>query len=175
MDTFSQAVMSWHDFYIMTGTASASLLGLLFVGLSLNLDIILRQENIRLSGLATQTFGNFVYVIFLSITMLIPGQNSLGVGIPLLIMGFYGTLTNGRALVRAVQKPNPAWGAAYVFWRFVGPVLAFLGLLVISYYAFQSNASALYGLIAIIVFLLLVATRNSWDLLVQARVQAQSK
>ncbi|MGE5263658.1 MAG: hypothetical protein ACM3S0_09770 [Acidobacteriota bacterium] len=175
MDAFTQAVTSWHDFYIMTGTAAASLLGLLFVGLSLNLEIISRQENIRLSGLATQTFGNFVYVIFLSITMLIPDQNSLGVGIPLLIMGFYGTLANGRALFRAVRKPNPAWGPGYVFWRFVGPVLASLGLLVVSFYAFQSNAGALYGLIAVIIILLLVATRNSWDLLVQARVQAQSK
>ncbi|HEX9076026.1 MAG TPA: hypothetical protein VF932_09615 [Anaerolineae bacterium] len=173
MDTFAQTVMSWHDFYIMTGTAAASLLGLLFVGLSLNLEIISRQENTGLSGLATQTFGNFLYVLFLSITMLVPDQTPVGVGLPLLIMGFYGTLINGRALVRAVRKPNPAWGAGYIFWRFVGPVLSFIGLLIISFYAFQGNGLMLYWLIAVIAFLLLVATRNSWDLLVRARAPSK--
>lgn len=173
MDTFAQTVMSWHDFYIMTGTAAASLLGLLFVGLSLNLEIISRQENTSLSGLATQTFGNFLYVLFLSITMLVPDQTPVGVGLPLLIMGFYGTLINGRALVRAVRKPNPAWGAGYIFWRFVGPVLSFIGLLIISFYAFQGNGLMLYWLIAVIAVLLLVATRNSWDLLVRARAPSK--
>lgn len=173
MDTFAQTVMSWHDFYIMTGTASASLLGLLFVGLSLNLEIISRQENTSLSGLATQTFGNFLYVLFLSITMLVPDQTPVGVGLPLLIMGFYGTLINGRALVSAVRKPNPAWGAGYIFWRFVGPVLSFIGLLIISFYAFQGNGLMLYWLIAVIAVLLLVATRNSWDLLVRARAPSK--
>ena len=31
---------SWHDFYVTMGTASARLIGLLFVALSLNLDAI---------------------------------------------------------------------------------------------------------------------------------------
>jgi hypothetical protein len=31
-------VASWHDFYVTMGTAAASLIGLLFVALSLNLD-----------------------------------------------------------------------------------------------------------------------------------------
>jgi hypothetical protein len=36
MDPFVQAVEGWHDFYMMIGTASATLVGLLFIAISLN-------------------------------------------------------------------------------------------------------------------------------------------
>jgi len=36
-----QALSEWHDFYLLTGTAAATLLGLLFVAVSLNAEIIL--------------------------------------------------------------------------------------------------------------------------------------
>jgi hypothetical protein len=36
MEAFTQAVEGWHDFYLMIGTAAATLVGLLFVSLSLN-------------------------------------------------------------------------------------------------------------------------------------------
>ena len=41
MELLDQATLaSWHDFYLTIGAASASLIGLLFVALSLNLDAI---------------------------------------------------------------------------------------------------------------------------------------
>jgi hypothetical protein len=45
MEAFTQTVEGWHDFYLMIGTAAATLVGLLFVSLSLNVDVITREEN----------------------------------------------------------------------------------------------------------------------------------
>jgi len=36
-----QALNEWHDFYLLTGTAAATLLGLLFVAVTLNAEVIL--------------------------------------------------------------------------------------------------------------------------------------
>ncbi len=36
--TFSQQLESWHDFYIVLGGASATLVGLLFIAISLNAE-----------------------------------------------------------------------------------------------------------------------------------------
>ena len=38
--TFSQHLDLWHDFYVVLGGASATLMGLLFVAISLNADLI---------------------------------------------------------------------------------------------------------------------------------------
>jgi hypothetical protein len=52
MDAFAQAIEGWHDFYLMVGTAAATLVGLLFVSLSLNVDVITREANADLRVLA---------------------------------------------------------------------------------------------------------------------------
>ncbi len=45
MTTFPQAVEGWHDFYIVIGTAAATLMGLLFLSRSLNADMIRGKTN----------------------------------------------------------------------------------------------------------------------------------
>ncbi len=63
MNSFAAAVQSWHDYYIMVGTASATLVGLLFVGLSLNIEMLRRPESADLRTLAALTFNSFIYVL----------------------------------------------------------------------------------------------------------------
>jgi len=54
----------WHDFYIVAGTSSATLVGLLFVGLSLHLREVLSRSEVR--SLARVTLANFGIVLFVS-------------------------------------------------------------------------------------------------------------
>jgi hypothetical protein len=68
MDTFAQAVEGWHDFYLMIGAAAATLVGLLFVSLSLNVDAITREANADLRMLAAQTFTRFLNVVMLAVS-----------------------------------------------------------------------------------------------------------
>src|SRR5437899_11480758 len=63
-------VQRWHDFYIVAGTAAATLVGLLFVGLSLHLRAVLSRSEVR--SLARVTLANFGLVLFVSLFMVIP-------------------------------------------------------------------------------------------------------
>src|SRR2546423_767662 len=45
--SYEAQVAGWHDFYIVAGTASATLVGLLFVGLSLHLQIVVSALEVR--------------------------------------------------------------------------------------------------------------------------------
>jgi hypothetical protein len=96
MDTFTQAVEGWHDFYLLIGTAAATLVGLLFVGLSLNIDVITREANADLRVLAAQAFTNFLNVVMLAVLFLIPRQVPPGLGLPLLGISGYGLYENHR-------------------------------------------------------------------------------
>jgi len=54
----------WRDFYVVSGTAAATLVGLLFVGLSLHLRAVLSRSEVR--ALARVALANFGLMLFLS-------------------------------------------------------------------------------------------------------------
>lgn len=61
---------AWHDFFVIAGGASAALLGLLFVALSVNKDSIAARPLLR--SLARQTFLSFGVVLIVSLLCVAP-------------------------------------------------------------------------------------------------------
>ena len=45
--TFAETVQTWQTYYLLIGGAAATLAGLLFIGLSLNLEVLRNGESIR--------------------------------------------------------------------------------------------------------------------------------
>jgi hypothetical protein len=73
--SYQTAVSGWHDFYILAGTASATLVGLLFVGLSFHLRLVVSSSEVR--SLARVTLASFGAVLFVALFMVIPeGQSA---------------------------------------------------------------------------------------------------
>ncbi len=62
----------WHDFWVVAGTAAATLLGLLFVALSVNKDPIAARPLLR--SLARQTFLSLGIILLLAVTSLVPSR-----------------------------------------------------------------------------------------------------
>lgn len=172
---FAQAVDSWHDFYLMVGTAAATLLGLLFVSLSLNADAITRNENADLRALATHTFGSFLSVLMFAVLFLIPDQGPLGLGLPLLGIAGYGLYSTVSNLLRTRGKAPRAWGRGGVARRFAVPLLCYGILIVIAASVLQRRTGGLYSLVPVMIFLILSASRNAWDLLLRLREPLQQR
>jgi hypothetical protein len=79
--------VSWHDFYVTMGTASASLIGLLFVALSLNLDVITGESRDDLRAFAEQAFNSFSSVLLIAVFFLIPEHSPATLGDLYLLLG----------------------------------------------------------------------------------------
>ena len=91
--TFVETITQWQNFYMLAGTAAATLVGLLFVSVSLHIDLISRFEGtIDIQMLAEQTFLNFLLVLSFAFIFLIPNPTPSGIGIPLLILGLIGII-----------------------------------------------------------------------------------
>ena len=45
--TYADAVQSWRDFYVTAGAAAATLVGLLFVGLSSHIRVVVSQADVK--------------------------------------------------------------------------------------------------------------------------------
>src|SRR6476646_12184758 len=68
----------WHDFFLMVGGAAAALAGLVFVAMSLNLDVVMRDATHRYRAIGTLT--NFIGIFALCSLALMGGQNHEAVG-----------------------------------------------------------------------------------------------
>lgn len=158
---------SWHDFYLTMGTASASLIGLLFVALSINLDAVTGPSRDDLRAFAEQAFSSFTVVLLIAALFLIPtgGPSSIGVAYVLLGCGAGARMLRRAPAVRRGLRQGRPGGA--VFWRFILPVAATLGLLASGLGLVAGQPSSLYWLVAVIIGLLMSAARSSWDLLVK--------
>jgi hypothetical protein len=152
----------------MMGTAAATLIGLLFVGLSLNIEMIQREAYADLQLLAMQTFNSFFYVLLFAVLFLIPHQVPMGLGLPLLSIGGLGLLNMVRQASRT-RKISRAWGKSTVAQRFTLPVISLVGVVAISVSVLMGQTASLYWLVPVMILLLASASQNAWDLLIRIR------
>jgi hypothetical protein len=172
MDPFAQAVANWHDFYLMIGTAAATLIGLLFLSLSLNVDVITRPERADLRSLAAHTFGNFMSVLMFSVLFLIPSQVPAGLGVPLLCIGGFGLYNTIAHWREARGRPSPSWlRGGGVARRFYLPTFCYTALITIAGLLLFAWTDGLYWLVPVMLMLIVSASRNAWDLLMALRSQ----
>jgi hypothetical protein len=95
---YQTVIQRWHDFYVVAGTAAATLVGLLFVGLSLHLRAVLSRSEVR--SLARVTLANFGLLLIVSLFMVIPeGQSAAST--QLLVSGLFSLAVITPSLVAA--------------------------------------------------------------------------
>jgi hypothetical protein len=169
MDAFAITINGWHDFYILIGTASATLLGLLFVSLSLNADAISHPTNKDLRALAEQSFSNFIFVLSYAIIFLIPNQDQMGLGLPLLGVGGTGLgITLAHYLRTRTTLPR-VWKGSNITRRFIAPAICHLVLIITAVNLMFGVTSGLNWLVPVMIVLIIVSSINAWDLLLRLR------
>ena len=108
-DGFPAAVVEWTAFYAFTGGAAATIVGLLFVAVSLRLDLFRRKEVADVRDYASFTFGSLLAAMVVAGIALVPHDTHLTLAVPVVLLGLLG-LGFGGLLVREWVRLNPANG-----------------------------------------------------------------
>ena len=87
---FTAQLDAWHDFYAATAGVTATLVGLLFVALALNPQVLKSWTAPVLRDWAALTFHNFLVVLTISLVALIPESSPTGIYVPLTFLGVTG-------------------------------------------------------------------------------------
>jgi hypothetical protein len=165
----------WHEFYLMAGTASVTLAGLLFVALSLHIDALIHETREHLLQLARIILFSFLLVLLLSLLMLVPAMSERLIAIDLMLLGgiFLG-LT--RAQMRWRPKVDQSgFSTATVRRRAILPMIGYgIVLLTGALLFFSQQAQVLNFATGGVCMLLGNAIGGSWDLLVRvARIKRE--
>jgi uncharacterized membrane protein len=167
-NTFANSIDQWHDFYVMAGTAGATLVGLLFVSVSLHADLITDPAATGVLAAARRAFSNFIVVILISLMFLIPEQSPRGLGIPLVIFGLFavvGTTRVAQVLHREKPRLVDLLGSASAIGRLSIGIVSSVGLLILALTILSGSTTYLGWLVGVVGVILIGAADNSWSLL----------
>ena len=166
--SFETTISTWHEFYVLAGSASATLVGLLFVGLSLHLRTVVGSSEVR--GLARVTLTNFGAVLFVALFVLVPADQ-VTAGLQLVGTGLVSLAVATPSLVAAIHRDRQAVqmrgrDRARLIWRFGLSTVSYVAVSIAGFRLLSSPSSAFAWLLVAIVVILVIALRNTWDLLV---------
>jgi hypothetical protein len=155
----------WQNFYMIMGTAAATLTGLMFVVTTLiaGIDAHLSILNAAVSAFNTPTVVHFCAVLLLAGILSAPWQTFSGLGVLLglvgLGMGFYLLIV----LRRMRRVPHYRSTLEDWIWYMTLPLLSHVLLIVAAFLFPKDPSTALYMVSSAMMLLLLVGIRNAWD------------
>lgn len=161
-------IESWHDFYLLTGTAAVTLVGLLFVSLSFHLDALLHESRSHLLAVARQAMLNFIGVLIISLTFLAPGMTARPLGMNVFIVSAIFLVFGIGSLIRALRQHDSSRHSAFVLRRSMISIIGFAASAWVGFRMFsQRDATEAVWLIGSMCMILGNAVGTAWDLLVR--------
>jgi hypothetical protein len=164
----------WHDFFTAVAGLSGTLLGLLFVAVTLNPTFMSDDGPAGMRVWSGVTFHNFLVLVILGIAGLVPSDAGTTFVITLLIIGVQGIIRVVTDMRRVRADPDPDWGGRHALIRFVSPAVAYVACLITAYGVWIGDPSYLSWLVAVVFCLTISAAASCWDLLQSvARMQKE--
>ena len=159
----------WHDFFLAAAGAAAVLAGLVFVGVSINLDTIMSNPTYGLPGRALEALVLLVAVLIATTLLLVPAQGTVLAGAEVLAVGvvdWAAVVTIQLLVLRNWRSLDPAFR-----WHFVPRVVlcqaATLPIVAAGVGVMGWGVGGLYWLVVGVVLSFLVAVGDAWVLLVE--------
>ena len=176
-DSFTQLLTHWQGFFSLAGTAAATLVGLLFVAVSLHLDLFSdeRERQTRIS--AQQTLTNFFNVLVLALLFNIPDwtASSVSIGTATIIVSGFGL---ARVLLMLVNHVRAGWSkplglplisrsyALFVFRQILYPFLVYGFIILAGVELSNGNIDAMNIIAGLTIALLVGAGWSAWNLMI---------
>jgi hypothetical protein len=151
----------WSNFFILVGTGAATLAGLVFVALTINLKAVAHDATHRFR--AINMLAGFTSVFVISALALMGHQPYLALGVEWLIVSLLAAVINTNGYVQAYRLHSSLYALSLV--RIVGGSVCYLGQIVGAVLLILDVETGIYvGAIALVVnFIYLVS--GSWLLI----------
>ena len=174
--TFEQALAEWTAFYALMGGAAATLLGLLFVAVSVRLNIFHQRQVADVRDFAAFTFGTFLVAIAVAGLAIAPRLHRSTLALSLLLVSiaaFVAIAVIARLWIRlndpaAGPRPGYTSGEWQGWAYFLGMSGPYVGLIAAVVLLWRSHPAALGWLAVVEGWLLVMGTVAAWVMLSHA-------
>ncbi len=172
----------WQSFYMILGTAAATLTGLMFVATSLVVGAEWNRTSLDagMEAFSTPTVVHFGAVLLLAGILSAPWQSLLALRLSIGLFGLAAVsylLVVVRRIRRISEHPTPLkdW-----LWYVLFPLVAYIAILIAALALAANPALVLYIIAAAMFSLLFLGIHNAWDLVtyfavVRPRLESKRK
>ncbi len=173
--SLAEQISHWQGFYTLVAGASATLVGLLFVSVSLHLDMFTGSHRSETRMAAEQTLTSFSFLLIIGLIFSVPQLDSYSLGIAIEAIGaagFFRIVMQTFGHIRRDWLSNsqrPHFDAIYLNFflrRVLFPILAYVALLESGDLLRNGNPNGLFWLMAVVISLMAGALSNTWHLMV---------
>jgi hypothetical protein len=159
----------WNDFFLAMSAAAGVLTGLVFVGVSINLEKIVSRSGGGLTGRAAEALILLLAVLTASVLLLVPGQSNSLIGAEVLVVGVAAYLWVSTIQLQRLRE----WSTMRSDLR--GPLVlrvtfaqvSTIPMVVAGIAVLTVGVGGLYWIVASMVFSTLAAMFDAWVLLVE--------
>jgi hypothetical protein len=163
----TDALRSWHEFYMLGGTASATMVGLLFVAASVGAGVFSADRRAPLRVFLSASVINFSTVLAASLVVLAPVDNWTLLGGAIVACGLFGLVhgclawrdTVRDGLIAAIDLEDRIW---YLIMPIVGYLFEAGSGIALTLRSPQASVTLALS----IGLLLVVGIHNAWDITV---------
>ncbi len=165
MPPLQVALGPWHEFYVLLGTASGTMIGLLFVAATVGSGVFSSSRRAALRIFLSASVVNFSSILASSLIVVSPVRNWILLGVLITGCGLFGLIHSGLAwrdthregLIASIDLEDRTWYVAF-------PVL---GYLLVAGSGIALGLQMDLGCVALAVstgMLLLIGLHNAWDI-----------
>jgi hypothetical protein len=157
------ALKEWHDFYVLVGTAGATLLALLFVAVSCGAGFLTEERRSGTSTFMSPVVVHFTSVFFLSAVALCPWHQIKYFAVLIGVIALVGAVLSTTITIRVVRTDLTNDLEDYFAYGLL-PGLGYLALLAAAVSVYLETDFGLHALAGALLLLAVVNIRNAWDL-----------
>jgi hypothetical protein len=154
---------AWQNFYVIIGTAAATLTGLMFVVITLVQRVISRSSSGAFSAYSTPTVVHFSLALLVAALLSAPWQALWNVGLLLGLTGLGGVIYNIIVVRRMRRETRYQAVLEDWLWYAVFPLVAYSTLFVAAIVLPGIPIPALFCIAAATALLLFIGIHNAWD------------
>jgi hypothetical protein len=158
-----EALKEWHDFYVLVGTAGATLLALLFVAVSLGAGYLTEERQSATRTFMSPVVVHFTSVFFLSAVALFPWHQAKFFAALIGVTALIGAIISTYIMVQVVRSDMTHYMEDYLAYGLL-PDLGYLALLAAAVAIYLEKDFGLDTLAGALLLLAIVNIRNAWDL-----------
>jgi hypothetical protein len=160
-----EILRDWQNFYFMIGGASAGLIGLMFVAISLGSHLVNTETAEDMRIYVNPSLYHFMTVLVTACVMLVPVHTTASLSIILGLVCLAGLRQTMDVLKRMRRKGGEIDEDNHFLWHAVLPTLAYIaGCVAVGGIAFTTLPIWLIGFALMATLLIICAIRNVWVL-----------
>ena len=166
-DPLAQPLQRWHDFYLLVGGAAATLVGLMFVAISLGSRFLTQESLPGLRVFVDPTLIHFIYVLVIATVVVVPTLTRDPLGILLIIAGLLSFARALRMVPYMWQQTRKHVVDVHDWvWHLIAPSVSYLLFVGTGIGLVLRIDLAFNGLAFASILLLIAGIRNAWDMVV---------